>query len=378
MNIAHKIDDCYGCGVCVIACPKDIIGMKRSTEGFYVPTITEPTRCIDCSLCEKVCSYLDDIKRLEPENIKGYAAYSKDARVRRKCTSGGVGFEIAKLLINKGYKACGVEYNYHENRAEHFVARTISEFKKSMGSKYIQSFTTPGFCRLTANDKWVVFGTPCQVDSLRKWLRIKGVENNYVLVDFFCHGVPSYLLWDSYLNAKKEEFHFDNIDNVNFRDKRNGWHSYTITIKSGNREKASSLKENDLFHRFFLSNLCLNKACYQSCKFKEHQSSADIRIGDFWGETYAENEEGISGVLANTEKGLQIIDELKTACVVKEEPAHIVGEGQMKGPLLLPQRRRYVMKNLQRYTPLKYLFFKIRLLNKVDSIFHKLIALAKW
>jgi NAD-dependent dihydropyrimidine dehydrogenase PreA subunit len=82
MNVTHKIDVCYGCGVCVIACPKDIIRMRRSDEGFYIPEIAEQTLCINCSLCEKVCSYLDKTKRPEPERTEGYAVYSKDARIR--------------------------------------------------------------------------------------------------------------------------------------------------------------------------------------------------------------------------------------------------------------------------------------------------------
>jgi coenzyme F420-reducing hydrogenase beta subunit len=278
------------------------------------------------------------------------------------------------LLINKGFKACGVKYNYQENRAEHFVADTVAEFEESIGSKYIQSFTHPGFCRLTAKDKWVVFGTPCQIDSLRKWLKIKNAEDNYVLVDFFCHGVPSYLLWDSYLNEKKNEFDFAHIDKIKFRDKRNAWHSYTMTIQSGNVEKVFLLKENDFFHRFFLSNLCLNAPCYNACRFKGLQSSADIRIGDLWGKTYASNEAGVSGVLANTEKGMQIVDDLQSSCVVKKEPVNIVSEGQMKEPPTMPRQRNYVIRNLQRRTSLKWLFFKVRFLNKRDSLIRKMLG----
>jgi len=41
MNVMHKINaSCYGCGVCAIACPKGIIQMQPSDEGFYIPVIT--------------------------------------------------------------------------------------------------------------------------------------------------------------------------------------------------------------------------------------------------------------------------------------------------------------------------------------------------
>ena len=57
-----------------------------------------------------------------------------------------------------------------------------------------------------------------------------------------------------------------------------------------NREKKSflntRLSQGDMFYRLFLSDACLGKACYEKCKFKYENSSADIRIGDLWGTTY--------------------------------------------------------------------------------------------
>lgn len=31
--------------------------------------------------------------------------------MRRKCSSGGAGFEIGKCLLGQGYKVCGVRYD---------------------------------------------------------------------------------------------------------------------------------------------------------------------------------------------------------------------------------------------------------------------------
>ena len=55
MNIQY-IRNCYGCGLCAIACPKRIINIELNNEGFYEPNITDITDCLDCGLCCEVCA----------------------------------------------------------------------------------------------------------------------------------------------------------------------------------------------------------------------------------------------------------------------------------------------------------------------------------
>ena len=50
MNIGN-IHNCFGCGVCAIACGHKIIDIRLNIDGFYEPFITEPTKCTDCGLC---------------------------------------------------------------------------------------------------------------------------------------------------------------------------------------------------------------------------------------------------------------------------------------------------------------------------------------
>ena len=62
------------------------------------------------------------------------------------------------------------------------------------------------------------------------------------------------------------------------------------------------------------------KPCYD-CPYRE-RSSADLRIGDYWGDRFAEDKQGVSMVIANTNRGVCIVDKLskKFLCqVVKQE-----------------------------------------------------------
>ena len=100
-----------------------------------------------------------------------------------------------------------------------------------------------------------------------------------------------------------------------------------------------------MFYQLFLGDCCLGKQCYEHCKYKYDHSSADIRIGDLWGNTYKDDEDGVSGAVAFTEKGNEILK--KCNCELVEHTFDVVAEGQMK---TCPKRigaYSKILKNLQ-------------------------------
>ena len=324
MNISG-VHNCYGCGVCAVACYRHIIRIKLNRDGFYEPYITDSNKCTDCGSCMDVCAYSHNDLPLRDINIKSYAAWSNAETVRRKCSSGGVSFEFALMLINKGYKVCGVKYNPTKNRAEHYIAETEEECKQSIGSKYIQSYTVDGFNAINKKEKYLVIGTPCQIDSFRRYTRRFRCEDNFILMDFFCHGVPSYGLWEKYLKYSR----INSPENIVWRNKDFGWHdSYNMIIKDTFRTFQCRASERDLFYKYFLGDYCLGRQCVDSCRFKKFNSCADIRIGDFWGKTYQNNEDGVSAVITFTERGDEVLKQ--SNCKVVEYPLDIVVDGQME------------------------------------------------
>lgn len=150
MNIS-SIHDCYGCGVCATVCGQKIIEIRLNSDGFYEPHISDISKCTDCGLCMDICAYSHDELCVSLVPVRSYAAWSKESAVRRKCSSGGVGFEIGRTLLEQGYKVCGVRYNVDLNRAEHYIATTVEELIPSIGSKYIQSYTADAFKAINLN-----------------------------------------------------------------------------------------------------------------------------------------------------------------------------------------------------------------------------------
>ena len=122
MRNVGEIKNCYGCGVCAITCGKRIIEIVLNKEGFYEPHVINEDLCTSCGLCTEVCAYLhEDLAQGNCKNTHCYAAWSKDATVRRKCSSGGIGFELGRSLIGKGYKVCGVRYNADQIKSENYI-----------------------------------------------------------------------------------------------------------------------------------------------------------------------------------------------------------------------------------------------------------------
>lgn len=342
------IHNCYGCGVCSKPCPLHIIDLHLNSEGFYEPYLTEPDKCIHCGLCREVCAFIKDKPAYDNPPIISYAAWSNDKQVQRKCSSGGVGFEIARCLLDKGYKTIGVRYNPETERAEHFISTTIEELVQTIGSKYIQSYPVDGWKDIDRKGKYLVTGTPCQIDSFRNYMkRINLPANNFVLLDFFCHGVPSMLVWQKY--CKEVEKKVGKITYASWRNKWNyGWHdswamgidgekhgkrvnwhdSYNMLIREKKTFIQSRLSQGDMFYTLFLGDCCLGKQCYKHCKYKYDHSSADIRIGDLWGNTYKDNEDGVSAAISFTKKGHEILKACN--CELINHPFEVVAEGQQK------------------------------------------------
>lgn len=335
-NNIKYIKSCYGCGVCAVSCPKKIIDIKLNVNGFYEPKLISETECINCGLCLKNCSYIDD-DILYDKPIKWNAGWSKDPVNRQLSSSGAVAYELSILAIELGFQVIGVRYNVDENKAEYIICNDKNDIQKLRGSKYLQSNLSKVLGNINRKKRYLIFATPCQISSVKKYLTFLGIEDNCILVDFFCHGVPSYNLWKKYLKNCPQKPYTDLLfrSKVSLKNMKRSWHdSFVITINNDNKYESSS-NEGDLFYKYFLGDYCHSKSCY-SCKFKMYASNADIRLGDAWGDLYKDNDDGVSAILINSIKGENFIKQANKI-VYENVSLESLSSGQMKKSPLEPE-----------------------------------------
>lgn len=302
INIKKK-EECCGCHGCSNICHNQCISMKVDDEGFWYPKV-DKSKCIDCSLCEKVCPIINTPKREEKEII-AYACKNKDKKVRIDSSSGGIFTLLCQNVINK----CGVVFGaaFDENfDVIHTYAETLDECVRFRGSKYVQSKignTYNEAKEFLDKGRLVLFsGTPCQISGINTYLNKK--YDNLILVDIACHGVPSPLVYREYIKSIKKLKNGE-IKDIKFRDKSTGWNGYSFKVDFNNGELKEKGSDN-IYMKGFLKDIYLRPSCY-TCKFKNHVTSADLTLADYWGIQFKHSEfyddNGVSLVLVNTKKG---------------------------------------------------------------------------
>lgn len=324
------ISNCFGCGICSVSCGKNAIEMSYSDDGFLKPVLNQ-NKCVKCGVCLAVC----------PENNKNEKPISKTecyasrtVKTQQSSSSGGLSYALAEKAIADNIPVCGVTYENRSQRAEHITISSVDDLYKIQGSKYLQSFTQTAFNEIIKHKQGLVFGTPCQIAGVSNILQRQGVRDNYILIDIFCHGVPSAHLWHNHLDYIHKKYGIDKNENIAFRDKKE------FRIIAGKYKKDAQV---DPFYYFYLRGLVNNKACY-SCPFRR-SSSADIRLGDH----FSKDAHSQSVVILNSKKGknyfLSLGDVVTTAKLSYDKDVDMIQDKDQIKPV--PEERKAILGKLK-------------------------------
>ena len=349
---------CTGCGVCASVCGKNAITIELDDDGFYKPFVDEE-KCVECSLCKKSCYKYDENLIQSDAHEVCYAAVNMDDEQLRASSSGGISRILMEECINRGYKVMGCAYDTKENVAKSVVASSIDELDQFYGSKYFQSLTTEGFDEVLKDkteQKYAIFGTPCQIYGFSKTSKYKRNPDKYLLVDIFCHGCPSMKLWKSYLSYTKNITGRETYDKVTFRSKTHAWHEFCFDFFF-NSGKYTSKKSKDPFYDIFFSMDVMNEACYD-CNSRSTMAYGDIRLGDYWGEKYDTNTKGVSAVVLKSVRGVNIFNAIKGKLLIADATLEhiLIGQSYGKPHTYNKVRRHFLLQEMSENSNLQRIY----------------------
>ena len=155
----------------------------------------------------------------------------------------------------------------------------MNKFKKS---KYVQSDLKNTFyecLKFLKQCRFVLFsGTGCQISGLLSYLEFKKADTTRLITcDIICHGCPSPDVWSAFVD-ELEEREKSPLKEIQFRNKKFGWHSHIETFSFENGKNVDSNKWASMFY----SNVLFRESCY-NCKYTKLNRNSDFTIADCWG-----------------------------------------------------------------------------------------------
>lgn len=303
---------CVSCGVCKAVCPCDAIEYTRE-NGIYRPLINEE-KCTNCGICYELCGSrginLEAQYKDKTNNISEYECYfgksvecliseTKDERILRNATSGGVVTTLVKLLLQDNIydvAFCVNTYNY-SNAVETkpiFKDDSINEIPKS---RYVPVLQTQAIEYILNNrdKKVILIGVSCFVHSIIKMIEHYRLNrDNYLIIGLFCDKNMNYNIYN-YFDEKCDK----DLDKLYFRTKESGGYPGNMRLQFADGtyvdlQATERMKVKDFYQ--------LERCMY--CVDKLNQCS-DISVGDNYTDEHNSNL-GTSCIIIRSECGREI------------------------------------------------------------------------
>lgn len=326
-----KKEECKGCGLCVHVCPKSAISMSYDKEGFWYPEI-DYKLCVGCDLCRNKC-IANRQQKFKAGTSDYYMAWNNNLKERKRGSSGGIFYSLAKEIIARGGKVCGAALT-EDFELRHVLISDESNIDMLCGSKYIQSnivSVLPQIKDTIEQGIPVLFvGTPCQVDAVYAYC---GESDILFTCDLICYGVGSKKVFDSCIQ-KLENKHGSKARKIEFRKKIHGYRNSSFSVLFENGKKYEQILYLSEYGYVFSNKLIGRPSCYR-CPFSNQKRIGDITLGDYTGrDLYREKirdiKKGVSLVRVNTYRGRKLFERLSYTITQKEKNTETIQEGAVR------------------------------------------------
>ncbi|MFO7792177.1 MAG: Coenzyme F420 hydrogenase/dehydrogenase, beta subunit C-terminal domain [Candidatus Saliniplasma sp.] len=302
----RKSNLCLSCEICNAVCPTDAVEMEYRS-GQFLPKIDDD-KCIDCRLCLKLCPgkvhssgiYNKDFKSTYTGKfLDTYSLFTKDWEILDLASSGGAVTTLLIGLLEDGkYDGAFVlDFDmFHGESTRLTLTKDKDGVKAASKSKYIPAsvFHVIKTLEQESSPNYVIVGTPCQINGIKKYIREKGIEDEGLLFfGLFCDKTLNFNLIRYFQNkyAEKQE----KLVKLDYENKeKNGWlGDVKLYFDSGRELIVDRCEMEGLKDHFQLERClyCLDKLC----------RGADISFGTCYIE--GKDHPGRSNIIVRTEKG---------------------------------------------------------------------------
>lgn len=344
MKNISSFHDCAVCGACGSICPTGAISVEKD-KLFYTPSVNDQL-CVKCGKCIAVCPVNQELPKTQMLDV--YAAVHKDQNTVAASSSGGAFSALADHVLSQGGVVYGAAFS-EDYKEVGFFSTDEASLDALRRSKYAESYVGDVFLRireqLSKGRKVLFCGAPCQTAGLKLFLN-QDVPN-LLTCDFVCGGLPSHQLFKEYIDSLEGKYH-SSVSQISFRPKSFGWREYAIKVTFQNGKTYLKPAHLDPYFSAFLYGKLSVKDYCMKCKFPScHQS--DIILADCW--NYREmtgkkdNDTGVSMVIANTEKGRNILKKLNPVIrlsPLRTDQAVYIILNQEPSESQLEKRRQYL------------------------------------
>jgi len=316
--------------------------------------------------------------------LKTYAAIHKNRNILMDSTSGGAMTSIEELILKKSGVVYGTYLDNEDWKVKFKYVDKLSALNDFRGSKYVQSDLGDSYKlikgQLQQGIDVLFVGVPCQIAGLYNFLGERECVNLYT-IDILCHGMPAPGLFVEHVKYLENKFK-RKLTGFAFRDKTKFPNKTALKYEFG-KKQVCVLGRCEPYFNAFLSGASYRNACYE-CQFAKNERVGDITLGDYWGikEAHPEfdNSLGVSLVLVNSQKGLNLIEKANLLLVESNLEDAMNGNGILKKPSEKADCRQWfykdvneigyikaVRKNIKMY-PMFYNFILTHLPEKIVKI----------
>ena len=300
---------CTGCGLCKAVGKADLYTDKK---GFLHPSTVFGVKEI-CPASGVQCDSFDKTE-IWGRNKGVFIGWTNDGDLRKKASSGGVISQTLCYLLENRLVDYVIQVGTDEKdqtKTTVYISKTANEVQSHCGSRY--AISSPLLCldQIDLKKKYAFVGKPCDVVALRNYMReVPELETSIIyLLSCFCMGIPSVQAQEKLLS----ELNCLNCKSLTYRG--NGWPGFTVaTDVAGN---TSQMDYDSSWGKI------LGRDLMTACRYciDGIGEMADISCGDAWYLTEAgkpdfREHDGRNVVFARTEKGLELLNEIRSSGVI--------------------------------------------------------------